>query len=227
MKDPRGAPGTPNHSIFCLLEKLAPTALPADGLRPGDRLLTPEPIRHGQSEHEQGEDHVYPHSSCAFLRAMAQLPRCLAALIQQLSMRLRSASSSKGRLGCWTEALVRNTVVPPGPSSCPFHWRPTMAVIGLGWKSQRWCARPCSGVPNWAEVVSLVFPTISVSSRSICVARPWPWRTVYTRRPWLRPSPAAAYARGSAGTAVFPLARTPNVMPCWSSPHRLVSSSKP
>ena len=54
---------------------------------------------------------------------------CLAALRPPCSMRRRSSSSSNGGEGCSTEACVKPTVLPPGPSSRPRHWRTIPALI--------------------------------------------------------------------------------------------------
>ena len=55
-------------------------------------------------------------------------------------------------------------------------------------------------------------PTTSVSSRSVQALRPCPWRMVCTRRPTVIASPAAAWARASAVTAILALAGTTKVM---------------
>jgi hypothetical protein len=77
-------------------------------------LLTLQPIGGPQRKHQQSEEDMHPHRPRAFLGGWPRSHCCLAALMQQFSVRLRS-SSSKGCNSCATPALVRNTVLSPGP----------------------------------------------------------------------------------------------------------------
>jgi hypothetical protein len=63
-----------------LLQELASPALPADVPACGGLALIRPPIRGGQGDQQQGEDHEDPHRLFVFLRGMAQLLRLLTRL---------------------------------------------------------------------------------------------------------------------------------------------------
>jgi len=77
MKDPIIALGKHDDFLPCLLQELAPPALPAHRL-PAHRLaLTRQAIGRGQAAHQQREHHRHPYDARGFLQRMAQLPRWL------------------------------------------------------------------------------------------------------------------------------------------------------
>jgi hypothetical protein len=72
--------GTHDDLVAALFQELAPPAWPADGLTPESLALTWQTIRRGQNGEQQGNYHMHPHGSLAFLRRMPQGPRLLCCL---------------------------------------------------------------------------------------------------------------------------------------------------
>ena len=105
-KDAIVALGTHDDLVPVLLEELAPPALPAHRLRPGFNFFTPQPRGRRQPEQEQGTHDVNPHGPLRFLGRMPQVPLLLGFL---------DAAVLNEAKGSSTGALVRKTVLPPGP----------------------------------------------------------------------------------------------------------------
>ena len=77
MKDGIVVLGKDDDLIPGLFQELAAPALPADRLFPHSVLLTLQPVRRRQGEHEQGEQHVHAHRPRRFLGRMLQAPLLL------------------------------------------------------------------------------------------------------------------------------------------------------
>lgn len=95
-----------------------PPALPADRIVPGGFLLTLEPIRRGQREHQQREDHMHPHRACGFLGGMAQLPLLLGFLNTTVLDETAVIIVIKGLQWLLDQGVRQEPRFTPSPSTC-------------------------------------------------------------------------------------------------------------
>jgi hypothetical protein len=75
---------------------------------------------------------MHTHRPRGLRGRMLHTPRLLTCFDRAMRDETALIVISKGCKGLSTGAVVRNTVLPPGPSSRFRYWRATMALMGLG-----------------------------------------------------------------------------------------------